>query len=124
MSPEASIIGFIPVRDANRSRAFYEGVLGLTFVSEDEFATVLRSGKNMLRLVKMGEFTPARFTILGWEVTDAAREAASLTAAGVEFQRHSFVQQDELGIWTTPNGDRVAWFTDPDGNVLSVSQHA
>ena len=71
----------------------------------------------------MKEFTPHPFTLLGWEVTGIEKEVAALAEAGVVFERYGFFEQDALGIWTAPNGDKVAWFKDPDGNTLSVSQH-
>ena len=120
------IIGFIPTRDADRARAFYEGTLGLTFLADDGFALVFRSGANMIRIARAAEFTPDPFTILGWEVADIVSEVTALTAKGVEFARYPFLppdQVDDLGIWTTPTSDKVAWFQDPDGNTLSVSQH-
>jgi hypothetical protein len=67
--------------------------------------------------------TPAQFTILGWETASIEDDVKSLTARGVVFSRFSFLEQDDLGIWTAPGGDKVAWFPDPDGNVLSLSQH-
>jgi catechol 2,3-dioxygenase-like lactoylglutathione lyase family enzyme len=130
MLSTAPIIGFIPTRDADASRAFYEGTLGLTFIADDGFAIVFRSGSgpgaNMVRIARAGEFTPAPYTILGWEVADIVAEVTALAAAGVAFARYPFLppdQVDELGIWNTPSGDKVAWFHDPDGNTLSLSQH-
>ncbi len=120
------IIGFIPTLDAARSRAFYEQTLGLNFVADDGFALVFRSGGNMIRIARMQEYTPAAYTILGWEVADIAAEVAALTAKGLVFARYPFLpkdQVDEHGIWTAPGGDKIAWFQDPDGNTLSVSQH-
>ncbi len=76
-----------------------------------------------LRLVEIPEFRPAAGTLLGWEVPEIADAVKELAGAGVVFERYGFFEQDELGIWTAPNGDRVAWFKDPDGNTLSVSQH-
>jgi catechol 2,3-dioxygenase-like lactoylglutathione lyase family enzyme len=120
------IIGFVPTLDAARSRAFYEDTLGLTFVADDGFALVFKSGGNMVRVVRVQEFTPPPYTILGWEAADIAAEVIALTAAGVVFARYPFLppeQVDERGIWTTPSGSKVAWFQDPDGNTLSLSQH-
>ena len=118
-----NIIAFVPTRDPVNARAFYEGVLGLRFVKDDGFALVLDANGIMVRVAKSGDFTPAPFTILGWEVSDVAKVAARLKEKGVAFERFSFFQQDELGIWTAPTGDKVAWFKDPDGNTLSISEH-
>ena len=123
MPTPGSLIGFVPITDADRAKAFYADVLGLTFVQDDGFALVFHSGGNMVRLVRMPSVTPAQFTILGWEATTIEDDVKALTAKGVSFVRFSFFKQDKLGIWTAPNGNKVAWFTDPDGNVLSVSQH-
>jgi catechol 2,3-dioxygenase-like lactoylglutathione lyase family enzyme len=117
------LIGFAPITDGERAKAFYEGVLGLTFVADDGFALVFRSGTNMIRLAKMPQVAPAQFTILGWETGSIEDDVQALTAKGVEFARFGFLEQDALGIWTAPGGDKVAWFKDPDGNTLSLSQH-
>jgi len=116
------IVAFVPTKDAEKARAFYEGLLGLRFVKDDGFALVLDANGIMVRVAR-AQFTPAPFTILGWQVPDIGKIAAGLKEKGVQFERFGFLEQDELGIWTAPTGDKVAWFKDPDGNVLSVSQH-
>jgi len=116
------IVAFVPTKDADEAKAFYVGVLGLQFVKDDGFALVLDANGIMVRVVK-AQFTPAPFTILGWQVSDIKKIVAELQGKGVQFERFGFFEQDELGIWTAPGGDKVAWFKDPDGNVLSVSQH-
>jgi catechol 2,3-dioxygenase-like lactoylglutathione lyase family enzyme len=117
------MIGFVPTTDSKRARDFYEGKLGFEFVSDDQFALVMRAGDNMVRIAKAGKFTPAPFTVLGWEVTKIEDEVHALVARGVVFEKYPFVEDQETGIWVTPNGDKVAWFKDPDGNVLSLSEH-
>jgi catechol 2,3-dioxygenase-like lactoylglutathione lyase family enzyme len=116
------IVAFVPTKDTEKARAFYEGVLGLRFVKDDGFALVLDANGIMVRVAK-AQFTPASFTILGWQVSDIKKVVTGLQGKGVQFERFGFLEQDELGIWTAPSGDKVAWFKDPDGNVLSVSQH-
>jgi catechol 2,3-dioxygenase-like lactoylglutathione lyase family enzyme len=116
------IVAFVPTKDTEKARAFYEGVLGLRFVKDDGFALVLDANGIMVRVAK-AQFTPAPFTILGWQVSDIKKVVTGLQGKGVQFERFGFFEQDELGIWTAPTGDMVAWFKDPDGNVLSVSQH-
>jgi len=123
MLGSTNIVAFVPITDANKARAFYEGILGLRFVKDDGFALVLEANGIMIRAAKMKEFTPAQFTILGWQVTDIAHAVRELTKKGVHFEVFGFFKQDEFGIWTAPTGDKVAWFKDPDGNILSVSQH-
>src|SRR5438552_8533869 len=117
------IAAFVPTKDSQKARSFYEGVLGLRFIKDDGFALVLDANGIMLRVSKAPEFKPAPFTILGWKVSGIEKVVAGLQEKGVQFERFSFFQQDKLGIWTAPTGDKVAWFKDPDGNILSVSEH-
>ena len=124
MLGDKKIIGLIPITDAARAKAFYSEKLGLKFVSEDPFAVVFDANGNMLRLTKVKEFTPQMFSILSWEVPDIEASARELTAAGVKFERYGFFEQDDLGIWTAPDGTKVAWFLDPDGNNLGIVQHS
>jgi len=123
MLGSTNIVAFVPIKDSGKARAFYEGVLGLRFVKDDGFALVLEANGIMVRAAKMKEFTPVQFTILGWQVSDIEQVVRGLAAKGVHFEIFGFFKQDELGIWTAPTGDKVAWFKDPDGNILSVSQH-
>ena len=123
MFGSTNIVAFVPTKDAEKARAFYVDVLGLRFIKDDGFAMVLDANGIMVRVAR-AQFTPAQFTILGWQVKDIEKTAAGLQEKGVRFERFGFFEQDALGIWTAPTGDKVAWFKDPDGNVLSVSQHA
>ena len=119
------IVAFIPTLDFDKARAFYVDVLGLGFVANDGFAMVLDANGTMIRVAKVQpDFKPAIFTILGWEVTEIEKVVAAMTAKGVVFERYGFFEQDDLGIWAAPGDAKVAWFKDPDGNTLSVSQHA
>ena len=124
MLNEVPIVGFVPTKDMEAALPFYRDSLGLRLVADDGFAAVFEAAGTMLRLVRAESFTPQPFTILGWEVEDIVARVRALTERGVVFARYSFVEQDADGIWITPGGDRVAWFTDPDGNILSLSQHA
>ena len=117
------IMGFVPTTDYERARAFYEGKLRFEFVSLDPYALVMRVGGHTVRIVKIPNLTPLEGTILGWQIEDIETVARWLRDRGVATEKYPFVQDQELGIWTTPNGDKVAWFKDPDGNVLSISQH-
>jgi catechol 2,3-dioxygenase-like lactoylglutathione lyase family enzyme len=123
MLGKTDIIAMIPTADTAKARAFYEGLLGLTFVTEDGFALVLNANGIMIRVVKLDKFTPVQYTTLGWNVQEIEKVVASLEKQGIHFERFGFFKQDDLGIWTAPNGDKVAWFKDPDGNTLSVSEH-
>src|SRR4051812_39870738 len=118
-----NIMAFVPTTDFDKARAFYEGVLGLKFLKNDGFAMVMDANGIMLRIAKAPDFKPLPYTILGWQVSDIDGVVAAMQSRGVQFERFGFMQQDEAGIWTAPSGDRVAWFKDPDGNTLSVSQH-
>jgi catechol 2,3-dioxygenase-like lactoylglutathione lyase family enzyme len=123
MLASAKIVGFVPTKDYDKARAFYEGKLGFEFVSLDQYALVMSVGGHKIRIAKVPNFTPLQGTILGWEVQDIEAVVTWLTSRGVTPEKYPFVQDRELGIWTTPNGDKVAWFKDPDGNILSVSHH-
>lgn len=123
MLASGKLIGFVPTTDYDKARAFYENKLGLEFVSLDQFALVMSVGGHKIRIAKVPNFTPLQGTILGWEVQDIEAVAAWLRDRGVTLEKYPFVQDQELGIWTAPSGDKVAWFKDPDGNVLSISQH-
>ena len=119
------IVAFVPSRDPAKARAFYEKTLGLRFVSEDPFALVLDANGVMIRVANVSSvkgFKPAPFTVLGWLVDDIAGMVKSLKKKNVKFERFPGMDQDELGVWRSPSGARIAWFKDPDGNVLSVTQ--
>lgn len=116
------IMAFVPTKDAKKARQFYESVLGLRFVSEDQFALVLDASGIMLRVAIIAEFKPQQFTILGWEVLDIKKEVGRLQGQGVCFEKYGMKAQDEQGIWSSPSGAKVAWFKDPDGNVLGLTQ--
>lgn len=122
MLATGKMVGFVPTKDYDKARAFYEGKLGCEFVSLDQYALVMRIGGHMIRIVKLPNYTPLQATILGWEVSDIAAVARWLHERGVETEKYPFVQDRELGVWTAPNGDKVAWFKDPDGNILGVNQ--
>lgn len=122
MLSAARIIAFVPSRDLGRAKAFYVETLGLKFVSQDSFALVLNGNGTMVRIAKVGEFQPANFTVLGFDVADIQQEVAALRAKGTLCERYPGMQQDEVGIWRSPSGARVAWFRDPDGNVLSLTE--
>jgi catechol 2,3-dioxygenase-like lactoylglutathione lyase family enzyme len=126
------LVAFVAVRNRDAARKFYGETLGLRLLGEDQFAIIFDANGTTLRLSPVPDWTPPQFTVLGWEVHDIAAAVKELHSAGVEFQRYPWMKdQDENGIWTSPAGpevaavhagSRVAWFKDPDGNVLSVSQ--
>ena len=121
---DCSIIGFVATSDSDRARKFYGDTLGLRLVSEQmPFALVYDAHGTMLRVTIVEKVNPAGYTVLGWKVPNIASAAKSLATAGVHFERYEGMQQDDLGVWTSPGGGKVAWFKDPDGNTLSISQH-
>jgi catechol 2,3-dioxygenase-like lactoylglutathione lyase family enzyme len=124
MLDEAKLVGFIPTTDYEKARAFYESKLGMEFVSLDQFALVMRVGGHSIRIAKMPGFVPLQGTILGWEVEDIEAVAGWLRGRGVVLETYPFLQGQQDGIWTAPGGTRIAWFKDPDGNVLSINDHA
>jgi catechol 2,3-dioxygenase-like lactoylglutathione lyase family enzyme len=118
------VIAFVSTADPKRAKKFYRDTLGLRLVSEElPFALVFDAHGIMLRVSVVPKLSPAVYTVLGWNVSNITTAAKALTKAGVNFQRYPGMQQDELGIWDSPNGARVAWFKDPDGNTLSISEH-
>src|ERR1700730_6950585 len=117
------IMAFALTLDANKARPFYEGVLGLRVRSQDNFALALDANGIMLRVTNVPPgFKPQQFTILGWQVPDIAKAVSELNQKGVHFESYGLSTQDALGIWTAPGGVKVAWFKDPDGNVLGLTQ--
>ena len=122
MLASSHIAGFVPTTNSERARAFYEKLLGLEFVSENQYVATFRSGGSVILLQKMDKFEPVERTILGWEVDDIKTVVSFLVKRGVTFERYAWMEQDEQGIWASPDG-KVAWFKDPDGNILSVAQH-
>jgi catechol 2,3-dioxygenase-like lactoylglutathione lyase family enzyme len=122
MLSSAKIVAFVPTLDLAKARSFYEGILGLRAVSQDSFAIVFEANGTMLRVTKVQQFQPQQFTILGWDVADIADSVARLSARKVKFENYGMAGQDQRGIWKSPSGAHVAWFKDPDGNVLGITQ--
>jgi len=119
-----NIIGFVTIVDVERAKEFYRDKLGLRLVSEEPpFALVFEANGIMLRLGMGKQIAPVQGTVLGWEVPSVADAVKELQAVGIQFERFPQMPQDDLGIWTTPTGAKVAWFKDPDGNLLSLSEH-
>jgi catechol 2,3-dioxygenase-like lactoylglutathione lyase family enzyme len=116
----------VATTDAGRAQVFYRDVLGLPLIEENPFASVFRANRVILRVSVVGELSPAPYTVLGWSVEDIEGMVKHLGERGVAFERFSFpgMDQNGLGIWTAPSGDRVAWFKDPDENLLSLTQGA
>jgi len=122
MQPSAELVAFVASSDLERSRTFYESVLGVRVDEVTPYACVARSGATTLRITLADGMKPQPFTVLGWAVEEIRGELAALRELGVEPLQFEGMGQDDDGVWTAPGGARVAWFTDPDGNVLSFTQ--
>jgi catechol 2,3-dioxygenase-like lactoylglutathione lyase family enzyme len=120
----SDVIAFAASTDLERSRAFYEAALGLRLVEQTPYACVFDANGTMLRITAVPNVAKPGYTVLGWRVGDIDLVSAELRGRGVAFIRYDGMEQDDAAIWTTPAGDRVAWFTDPDGNTLSLTQFA
>jgi catechol 2,3-dioxygenase-like lactoylglutathione lyase family enzyme len=116
------LIAFVATGDPARARAFYGDTLGLELVEETPFAVVFRAGDTMLRVTVVEAVVVAPYTVLGWAVADIAARVRELSERGVAFERYAGLEQDGLGVWRSPSGARIAWFKDPDGNTLSLTQ--
>ena len=115
-------ISFVAASNPDRSREFYERILGLTFVSGDQFALVFDLSGTMLRIQIVENVSPHSYTALGWSVPDIRNAVLDLTPRGIVFERYDGMNQDRDGIWRSPSGAQIAWFKDPDGNILSLTQ--
>lgn len=121
---KCDLIAFVNIVDVKRAKAFYQDTLGFRLVVDEQpFALVFDAKGIMLRLAINRETTAFPGTVLGWRVPNASAAVQGLKEAGVQFEHYGLPTQDEEGVWTSPTGAKVAWFKDPDGNVLSVSEH-
>jgi catechol 2,3-dioxygenase-like lactoylglutathione lyase family enzyme len=119
---DAELVAFVGSRELHVSDGFYRGVLGLEAIECTSFANVYDAHGTTLRVTRVDEVVRAPYTVLGWSVPNIDAAVESLAARGVAFRRYDGLEQDDVGIWTAPGGARVAWFHDPDGNTLSLSQ--
>ena len=122
MLNKSHTISFVATSNAKKAREFYENTLGLTFVSGDQFALVFDVSGTMIRIQMVDKVNPHGYTALGWKVNDIRKEVTELSKRGVKFTRYEGLDQYKQGIWNAPSGAKIAWFTDPDGNVLSLTQ--
>jgi catechol 2,3-dioxygenase-like lactoylglutathione lyase family enzyme len=118
----SDVVAFVAATDLSRARVFYEQTLGLPVTGQNDFACVFDANGTMLRVTAVPEVALAGYTVLGWRVADIAAAVRDLAARGVVCKRCAGMDQDEDGVWTTPGGEKVAWFADPDGNTLSLTQ--
>ena len=122
MLSDKKIKAFIPTTNPVNAKIFYMETLGLKLLSEDNYALEFDSNGTLLRITSVEKLTPQPFTVLGWDVGNIKGLIKSLVSKGVAFERYEFMEQDNLGIWTAPGGAKVAWFKDPDGNLLSLTE--
>ena len=120
----AALVAFLPTTDLDRAQAFFSDVVGLSLLERTSFACLFDAHGTALRVTLVDHLSPASYTVLGWVVTDIADCVRSMARRAVHTERFPAMDHDELGVWTTPSGDLVAWFKDPDGNVLSITQFA
>jgi predicted enzyme related to lactoylglutathione lyase len=113
---------FVPTVNPGKAKSFYSDILGLKFLSEDNYALEFEAKGILLRVSIVPELKPQAFTVLGWNVDDISSIIKSLNKKGITCEKYDFLTQDNLGIWTAPGGSKVAWFKDPDGNVLSLTE--
>ena len=116
------LVAFAATASPAKARRFYRDTLGLKLVDDGPFALVFDAKGTMLRVQVVEDVTPPRYTVLGWRVKDIAATVARLKKRRVKFNRYDGMGQDKLGIWTSPSGARIAWFKDPDGNTLSLTE--
>jgi catechol 2,3-dioxygenase-like lactoylglutathione lyase family enzyme len=119
---DSAIMAFAATTQPDAARAFYGDVLGLRLTSADRFALAFEVGGTMLRVATVEHVQPAGYTVLGFIVPDIHAAIAELVQRGVQFERFGFMEQDTHGVWTAPGGAQIAWFKDPDGNTLSLTQ--
>jgi catechol 2,3-dioxygenase-like lactoylglutathione lyase family enzyme len=122
MLTDAPVLAFVATSDLDRAHAFYGDVLGLRRVETTPFASVYDGNGTTLRVTRVERVAAAPYTVLGWAVADVDGAIAALASRGVVFEQFAGVEQEDTGVWTAPDGTRIAWFRDPDGNTLSVAQ--
>jgi catechol 2,3-dioxygenase-like lactoylglutathione lyase family enzyme len=118
----SEVVTFVAATDLARAREFYEGVLGLPVERQARFASSFRAAGTTVRLTLVDDVEPAPYTVLGWSVPDIEDTVRTLMSRGVQFERFDDLDQNEWGIWEAVDGSQVAWFKDPDGNILSLTQ--
>lgn len=122
MLSDKKLKAFVPTTMPDKAKSFYKDVLGLKLLSEDNYALEFDANGMLLRVATVQDLTPQVFTVLGWDVEDISSVIKSLNDKNIFCEKYDFFEQDDSGVWTSPNGSKVAWFKDPDGNLLSLTQ--
>jgi catechol 2,3-dioxygenase-like lactoylglutathione lyase family enzyme len=122
MLSDKTLKAFVPTMNGQRAKAFYRDILGLELISEDGFGMEFDANGSLFRVTMVPSYTPQSFTILGWHVPDISSTIRLLNQRGIYCEVYGSFEQDRFGVWTSPSGTKVAWFKDPDGNVLSLSE--
>ena len=122
MLADKKLKAFVPTVKPDKAKSFYRDILGLKLLSEDNYALEFEANGTLLRVIIVEKFKPHVFTVLGWNVDDISSTIRSLNDKNIFCEEYDFLEQDELGVWTSPGGSKVAWFKDPDGNVLSITE--
>jgi len=123
MLEDKKLKAFIPTVKQEQAKDFYRDILGLELLSQDSYALEFFANGTLLRITTVEKFVPHPFTVLGWDVDGLSDLIESFALKGVHFEKYDFLEQDKLRIWTSPGGARVAWFKDPDGNLLSLTEY-
>jgi len=118
----SNLMAFVATANPKRARAFYQKTLGLTLLEDTPFALVFDANGIMLRVQKVRSLKPATHTVLGWRVPDIRKAIGALVRKKIRFERYPGLPQDQMGVWSSPSGAKVAWFEDPDGNILSLTE--
>ena len=124
MLSSEKLVGFVATAKPGEAREFYEKVLGLQLLENTPYALVFIAGTTTVRIQKVQTVVVSGYTALGWQVRDIVSTVEALSKRGVRFQSYEGMTQSEAGIWRTPDGSSVAWFRDPDGNRLSITELA
>ena len=124
MLADKKLKAFVPTIKPEEAKSFYKDVLGLKLLSQDDYALEFEANGTLLRVTIVQELKPQAFTVLGWNVDDIVSIIKSLNDENIFCEKYDFFEQNDLGIWTSPNGSKVAWFKDPDGNVLSLTEES
>jgi len=122
MLADKELKAFVPTVIPGKAKSFYRDILGLKLLSEDNYALEFEANRTLLRVTIVKELKPQVFTVLGWNVADISSTIKLLNQKGIVCEKYNFLEQDDLGVWTSPNGSKVAWFKDPDGNILSLTE--